>query len=71
MRSNSLYKIISVLLVFGLFGCLGGGGGSTSAFNTAEFRANFGLASINALTAYDNSATGQGITVATIDTGMS
>ena len=47
-----------------------GGGGSTSAFNTAEFQANFGLASINALTAYDSSATGEGITVAVIDTGI-
>jgi len=46
------------------------GGGSTSAFNTAEFQANFGLASINALTAYDSSATGEGITVAVIDTGI-
>ena len=48
----------------------GGGGGSQSTFNTSEFTANFGLATIGALTAYDNSGTGQGITVAVIDTGI-
>jgi len=63
-----------VLLTVGLAACGGGGGsattGSSSSFNTTEFQANYGLASINALTAYDNSATGNGITVAVIDTGI-
>ena len=66
-----------LFLAAALTACGGGGGGggssdssSSSSFNTAEFRANYGLASINALTAYDNSGTGSGITVAVIDTGV-
>ncbi len=71
-------NILVGFLIVTLSGCLGGGGGSgsgsgggsTSAFNTAEFQANFGLASINALTAYDNSATGAGVVVGVVDTGI-
>ncbi len=59
---------------FSLTACGGGGGGSSSSssssFNTTEFQANYGLASINALTPYDNSGTGSGITVAVIDSGI-
>ncbi|PCI51175.1 MAG: hypothetical protein COB49_02755 [Alphaproteobacteria bacterium] len=39
-------------------------------FNTSEFRNNYGLPQLNALTAYENGATGQGITVAVIDSGI-
>jgi len=66
---------VAILAAF-LSACGGGGGGSStsstnsSSFNTTEFQANYGLASINALTAYDNSGTGSGITVAVIDTGI-
>ena len=48
----------------------GGGGGGAVNFNTTEFQANFGLASIGALTAFNNSGSGTGITVAIIDTGI-
>ena len=56
--------------------CGGGGGGgggatsNTSAFDTAEYRANYGLASIGALKAYENNATGSGIIVAVIDSAI-
>lgn len=39
-------------------------------YNTVEFRNNYGLAQIKALAAYDAGATGQGITVAVIDSGI-
>lgn len=73
--SSATKFIPVVILALLLSGCGGGGGSSSSSsssssFNTTEFQANYGLASINALTAYDNSATGSGITVAVIDTGI-
>jgi len=40
------------------------------AANTSEFQANYGLSKIGALTAYNNSGTGSGITVAVVDTGI-
>jgi Subtilase family len=43
---------------------------SPTNFNTTEYRAGRGLASINALTAYAAGATGQGITVGVIDSGI-
>ncbi|GAB4137918.1 MAG: hypothetical protein Tsb0016_03450 [Sphingomonadales bacterium] len=39
-------------------------------FDTAEFRANFGLDAINVLGAYDSGVSGSGVTVAVIDTGI-
>ncbi len=39
-------------------------------FNTAEFRNQSGLAQINALAAYDQGATGAGVIVAIIDSGI-
>ncbi|PCI33527.1 MAG: hypothetical protein COB54_04305 [Alphaproteobacteria bacterium] len=39
-------------------------------FNTVEFRNNYGLGQINAISAYENGATGEGITVAVIDSGI-
>ncbi|WP_417623235.1 S8 family peptidase [Paremcibacter congregatus] len=39
-------------------------------YDTAEYRHNYGLAQINALTAYEQGATGGGITVAVIDSGV-
>lgn len=41
-----------------------------SNFDTPEFRANSGLAAIGAIPAYQAGATGDGITVAVIDTGI-
>ena len=70
---NIYIPLIAVLSALSACGGGGGGGGSsssTSSFDTTEFQANYGLASINALTAYDNSGTGSGITVAVIDTGI-
>jgi len=68
------FLLMTAITTF-LAACGGGGGGSsssssTSSFDTTEFQANYGLASINALTAYDNSGTGSGITVAVVDTGI-
>ena len=42
----------------------------TVNYNTAEYQANWGLNAINAITAYNDGATGQGITVAVIDSGL-
>jgi len=39
-------------------------------YDTAEFRHNYGLAQMNAIVAYQKGATGAGITVAVIDTGI-
>ncbi len=39
-------------------------------FNTVEYRNNYGLPQINAIVAYEDGATGQGITVAVIDSGI-
>lgn len=41
-----------------------------SPFDTAEFRRNYGLGSINAIPAYEAGATGNGIIVNVIDTGI-
>ena len=48
----------------------GSGGGATGPFNTTEFQANWGLANVGALHAFDNGGTGNGVTVAVIDTGI-
>ena len=42
----------------------------TVNYNTAEYRANWGLDATNAITAYNDGATGAGITVAVIDSGL-
>ncbi len=77
MIITNLQKIFATFVTVGLLGCGGGGGSSGNGgantatnFNTTEFQANFGLATIGALTAYDNSGTGEGITVAVVDTGI-
>ncbi len=54
----------------------GSTGGTTTTpnpaidYNTAEYRANWGLGATNAITAYNDGATGAGITVAVIDSGL-
>ena len=45
-------------------------GPTGSAFDTAEFRANYGLNNINAIPAYDDGLSGAGVIVAVIDTGI-
>ena len=39
-------------------------------YNTVEYRKNYGLSQMKAIVAYNNGATGQGITVAVIDSGI-
>ncbi len=56
-------------------GCGGGGGGSGGAssgsfFETREYQANFGLDAVGASTAYAAGATGRGVMVAVVDTGI-
>lgn len=41
-----------------------------SAFDTAEYRRSSGLAAMNAIAAYDAGATGAGVTVAVLDSGV-
>ena len=72
--------VLGFVLVLLAAACGGGGGGGGSigggstgggsSFNTAEFQANFGLGNINVLSAYDAGFSGQGQTVAVIDTGI-
>ncbi|MDF2780787.1 MAG: hypothetical protein K0S96_591 [Geminicoccaceae bacterium] len=56
-------------------GCGGGGGGSGGAssgsfFETREYQASFGLDAVGASTAYAAGATGRGVMVAVVDTGI-
>ncbi|MCE3250498.1 MAG: peptidase subtilisin kexin sedolisin, partial [Geminicoccaceae bacterium] len=56
-------------------GCGGGGGGSGGAssgsfFETREYQASFGLDAVGASTAYAAGATGRGVIVAVVDTGI-
>ncbi len=60
-------------------GCGGGGGGGgggsggglpASAFETTEYHANYGLDVLRASSAYAAGATGQGVTVGVVDTGI-
>lgn len=69
----------SGLLAVAVAACSGGGGGSgpgTAAtvdpriYETEEYRANHGLGAIGAAAAYADGATGRGVTVAVIDTGI-
>lgn len=49
------------------------GGGTTPPpenFNTTEYQANWGLAGVNALAAYDDGLSGDGMTIAVIDSGI-
>lgn len=48
----------------------GGGGGTPINYDTAEYRANPGLAIINAIKAYENGITGLGVMVAVVDSGV-
>jgi hypothetical protein len=70
--SKNILLLTAVATILAACGGGGGGSGGSSAasFNTTEFQANYGLASINALTAYGSSGTGSGITVAVLDTGI-
>ena len=39
-------------------------------YNTPEYRRNYGLAAVNSVTAYEAGLSGQGVTVAVVDTGI-
>ena len=39
-------------------------------YNTPEYRRNYGLAAVNSITAYEAGLSGQGVTVAVVDTGI-
>lgn len=60
----------------GCGGGAGGGGGATAAarpasfYGTTEYRANYGLGVIGASSAYAAGATGRGIAVGVVDTGV-
>jgi hypothetical protein len=69
--------VLLTILCLGGVGACGGGGGSGSvgslppgAFETEEYRANYGLGAIHASSAYAGGATGQGVTVGVIDSGI-
>jgi subtilisin family serine protease len=69
---------LSLALTAGLAACGGGGGGgggggpqlTPRAFETQEYKASWGLGGISASQAYATGATGRGVTVAVIDTGI-
>ena len=75
MPSGTPKLCLGLTLGLGLAACGGGGGGGdggggTNAFNTAEFRANYGLANIRAIAAYSAGWEGTGQVIAVIDTGV-
>ncbi|MBL4801387.1 MAG: S8 family serine peptidase [Emcibacter sp.] len=86
MDRTSIKSAFLLISCFSLASCGSSGGSSSGGaavvapappppppvieYNTVEFRNNYGLAQMNAIVAYDNGATGQGVTVAVIDTGV-
>lgn len=84
-RMTVLPSLVLGLALMSLTACGGGGGNMANNqpapnnpappppppdFNTAEFQQNWGLNAISALDAYNAGATGAGITLAIIDTGI-
>ena len=68
-------RLLALALAGAGTGCGGGGGGSGGAssgsfFETREYQANFGLDAVGASTAYAAGATGRGVMVAVVDTGI-
>ncbi len=53
-----------------LSACGGGGGGGDVGYNTAEYRANYGLGNIRVLNVYEAGYDGNGQVIAVIDTGV-
>jgi subtilisin family serine protease len=77
MRPLGAGRALLAILCLGGSGACGGGGGAGSVgslppsfFETQEYSTSYGLASIHASSAYAGGATGQGVTVAVIDTGV-
>ncbi|HEX5795259.1 MAG TPA: S8 family peptidase [Geminicoccaceae bacterium] len=74
-RRRGAGSLLALALAGAGTGCGGGGGGSGGArsdsfFETQEYQANFGLDAVGASTAYAAGATGRGVTVAVVDTGI-
>lgn len=79
-RTASTARALWVLLAAGLAACGGGGGGGgggsggsgggATTYDTAEFRANYGLGRMRLLSAYGAGYNGNGQTIAVIDTGI-
>lgn len=83
-HSAPLWRLSAFLIAAALSACSGGGSGATSNlspspvpaaappvnYDTAEYRANYGLDAIHAIAAYEDGLSGEGITVAVIDTGV-
>lgn len=82
-RARGARLIWSAILLTSLSACGGGGGGANSTptppptptptptnYNTAEYQRSRGLARMDALSAYNQGATGQNVTVGIIDTGI-
>ncbi len=77
-RRSALPWLLLLIVISGTAGCGGGGGGgggsggalSASSFETTEYRANYGLGVLRASSAYAAGATGRGITVGVVDTGI-
>jgi Subtilase family len=70
-----VHSLLALALAGAGAGCGGGGGGSGGAgsesfFETREYQANFGLDAVGASTAYAAGATGRGVMVAVVDTGI-
>jgi len=85
MNNNILKSVFPLVGCVYLASCGAGSNGGTTAvvgtatpppppaatnYNTAEYRRNYGLGQMNAIAAYENGATGQGVTVAVIDSGV-
>ncbi len=81
---STSWRLSAVLMAAALSACSGGGSGAVGGlspsptpatappptYDTAEYRANYGLDAINAIAAYEDGLSGQGVTVAVIDTGI-
>jgi hypothetical protein len=70
-------RALALALALGLAACGGGGGGggggpqpTPGAFETREYKASWGLGRISASQAYATGASGRGVTVGVIDTGI-
>jgi Subtilase family len=79
-RRSRLAWLLALIAIGSAAGCGGGGGGGggggsggllpASSFETTEYHANYGLGVLRASSAYAAGATGRGITVGVVDTGI-
>lgn len=81
-RMRGARLVLSAILLTSLSACGGGGGGGTNStptppappvttnYNTSEYQRSRGSVRMDALSAYNQGATGQNVTVGIIDTGI-